>query len=98
MIAFEWDPLKARANLRKHHVAFQEAATVLRDSLAITILDPDHSEEEDRFITIGVSAKGRMLMVAHTDRGDRIRIISARVLSRSEREAYENEVTQRKGS
>lgn len=97
MIDFEWDPVKAKANLRKHRVAFQDAATVLRDSLAITILDPDHSEEEDRFITIGTSAKGSMLMVSHTDRGDRIRIISARELSRAEREAYENEVTKRKG-
>jgi uncharacterized DUF497 family protein len=76
MIEFEWDPLKARANLRKHHVAFQEAATVLRDPVGITILDPDHSEEEDRYITVGASARGRLLLVAHTDRGVRTRIIS----------------------
>jgi len=97
MIEFEWDPPKARANLQKHRVAFQEAATVLRDSLAITIFDPDHSQEEDRYITIGTSARGRILMVAHTDRGDRTRIISARELTRAEREAYENEVKRRKG-
>jgi uncharacterized DUF497 family protein len=97
MIEFEWDPPKARANLRRHRVAFQEAATVLRDSLAITIFDPDHSKEEDRYITIGASARGRILMVAHTDRGDRTRIISARELTRAEREAYENEVKRRKG-
>lgn len=97
MIEFEWDPPKARANLRKHHVAFQEAATVLRDSLAITIFDPGHSQEEDRYITIGASARGRILMVAHTDRGDRTRIMSARELTRAEREAYENEVKRRKG-
>ena len=97
MIEFEWDPPKARANLRKHRVAFQEAATVLRDSLAITIFDPDHSQEEDRYITIGASTRGRILMVAHTDRGDRTRIISARELIRAEREAYENEVKRRKG-
>jgi uncharacterized DUF497 family protein len=75
MIEFEWDPSKARTNLRKHRVAFHEAATVLRDSLAITVLDPDHSQEEDRYITIGVSVRGRILMVAHTDRGDRTRIL-----------------------
>jgi hypothetical protein len=97
MIEFEWDPSKARTNLRKHRVAFREAATVLRDSLAITVLDPDHSQEEDRYITIGVSVRGRILMVAHTDRGDRTRIISARELTRAEREAYENEVKRRKG-
>ena len=97
MIEFEWDPPKARANLRKHGVAFQKAATVRRDSLAITIFDPDHSQEEGRSITIGASARGRILMVAHTDRGDRTRIISARELTRAEREAYENEVKRRKG-
>jgi hypothetical protein len=75
MIEFEWDPSKARTNLRKHRVAFQGAATVLRDPLAITILDPDHSQEEDRYISIGASVSGRILMVAHTDRGDRTRII-----------------------
>jgi len=97
MIEFEWDPSKARTNLRKHRVAFQEAATVLRDPLAITVLDPDHSQEEDRYITVGSSIRGRILMVAHTDRGDRTRIISARELTRAEREAYENEVQRRKG-
>ena len=97
MIEFEWDPLKARANLGKHRVTFQEAATVLRDPLAITIFDPDHSEEEDRYITIGASARGRLLMVAHTDRGVRTRVISARELTRAEREAYEREVQRRKG-
>ena len=97
MIDFEWDPSKARANLRKHQVTFEEAATVLRDPLAITIFDPDHSQEEDRYITIGTSEGGLSLMVAHTDRQDRTRIISARALTRAEREAYENEVKRRKG-
>ena len=97
MIDFEWDPSKARANLRKHQVAFQEAATVLRDSLSITIFDPDHSEEEDRYLTIGTSNGGRALMVTHTDRKDRTRIISARALTRAEREAYENEIHRRNG-
>jgi len=97
MIEFEWDPSKAKTNLRKHRVAFHEAATVLRDSLAITIFDPDHSQEEDRYITVGASVRGRILMVAHTDRENRTRIISARELTRAEREAYENEVKRRKG-
>ncbi len=69
MIDFEWDPTKARLNLRKHGVTFYEAATVLRDPFGITIYDPDHSEEEDRFITIGTSGSHRLLMVSHTDRG-----------------------------
>ena len=95
MIQFEWDPAKAKMNLRKHGVAFREAATVLRDPLGITIFDPDHSDEEDRFITFGFSAAGRLLMVAHTERGERIRIISARRLTRAEREAYEQEIQRR---
>jgi uncharacterized DUF497 family protein len=97
MIQFEWDPTKAKINLRKHSVAFKEASTVFRDPLSITTYDPDHSEEEDRFITFGFSAAGRLLMVAHTDRGDRIRIISARELTHAEREAYEEEIQRRKG-
>jgi hypothetical protein len=97
MIDFEWDPAKARTNLRKHGVAFREAATVFRDALSITVYDPDHSEEEDRFITVGTSVAGRFLIVAHADRGTQTRIISARVLTRAEREAYENEIQRRKG-
>ena len=96
MIQFESDPAKAKMNLRKHGVAFREAATVLRDPLGITIFDPDHSDEKDRFITFGFSAAGRLLMVAHTERGERIRIISARGLTRAEREAYEQEIQRRK--
>ena len=96
MIDFEWDITKAKANLRKHRVAFSEATTVLRDRLSITIHDPDHSVDEDRYITIVASNTGRLLMVAHTDRGDRSRIISARTLIRKEREAYETEIKKRK--
>jgi uncharacterized protein len=96
MIQFEWDPSKARANLRKHGVPFREAAGVFWDPLSITIFDPDHSQEEDRFITFGLSVGGRLLMVAHTDRGERIRIISTRELTREEREAYEEEIQRRK--
>lgn len=95
MIDFEWDPVKARTNLRKHGVAFRDAASVFRDPFSITVYDPDHSEEEDRFITVGTSVAGRSLIVSHTDRGTRIRIISARELTRAEREAYENEIQRR---
>jgi hypothetical protein len=97
MIDFEWDPDKARTNLRKHGVAFKEAATVFRDPLSITVYDPDHSEEENRFVTVGSSVAGRLLIVAHTDRGARTRIISARELTHTESEAYENEIQRRKG-
>ena len=97
MIDFEWDITKAKTNLRKHRVSFTEATTVLRDRLSITIHDPDHSANEERYITIGASITGRFLMVAHTDRGDRTRIISARELTRKERKAYETEIQKRKG-
>jgi uncharacterized DUF497 family protein len=88
---FEWDPSKAEINLRKHGVSFTEAGTVFGDELAITIPDPDHSKSEDRFITIGWSSQRRLLMVSHTDRDNRIRIISARELTKAERKAYEEE-------
>ena len=88
---FEWDPRKAESNLRKHGVSFIEAGTVFADELAITVRDPDHSKNEDRYITIGWSNRRRLLMVAHTDRGNRIRIISARELTPGERKAYEKE-------
>jgi uncharacterized DUF497 family protein len=86
---FEWDPLKAAGNLRKHNVAFTEAATVLGDDLGITVPDPDHSRDELRYITVGLSSRGRLLMVAYAEREQRIRIISARKLTRNERRAYE---------
>lgn len=86
---FEWDSQKANSNLKKHGVSFQEAASVLGDSLSITYYDPDHSVREHRFITVGMSRFGRVLMVAHTDRGDNIRIISARKMTRKERKYYE---------
>ena len=79
-IDFEWDPNKAVRNLQKHGVSFEEAATVIRDDLSISVPDPDHSIEEGRFITVGMSSQNRLLMVAHTERGDLIRIISAREL------------------
>jgi hypothetical protein len=86
---FEWDPDKADHNLGKHRVAFAEAATVFGDARALSFFDPDHSEDEDRFLTFGFSARGRLLVVSHTDRNDRTRIISARVASRRERGIYE---------
>lgn len=94
---FEWDSAKATANLRKHRVSFVEASSVFLDPLAITIFDPEHSHEEDQYITVGVSAAGRILMVAHTDRRNRVRIINARELTRTERRDYENEIKRRNG-
>lgn len=86
---FEWDPNKAASNLRKHGVTFGEAATVLGDPLSITVLDPDHSLEEDRYITVGLSYRLRLLIVAHVERDARTRIISARELTRKEKKAFE---------
>ena len=88
---FEWDPAKARRNRRKHRVSFQEAATVFGDPLAMTFLDPDHSASEQRFITVGVSSTNRILIVAHADRGENVRIISARRATQIERKYYEEE-------
>ena len=89
---FEWDPRKATRNLRKHRVSFNEAAMVLNDPLSITVPDPDRSTEERRYLTIGMSDRLRPLIVAHTERGNRVRIISARQLTSDEREAYEEEI------
>ncbi len=86
---FEWDPDKGIRNLVKHGVAFTDAATVFGDPLATTFADPDHADYEDRFVTFGRSTAGQLLIVAHTDREDRTRIISARRASRGERKIYE---------
>jgi uncharacterized protein len=88
-IDFEWDPNKAAQNLRKHSVTFEEAATVFRDDLSITVPDPDHSMEEERVITVGLSSRNRLLIVSHVERGDCIRIISARELTPREKRQYE---------
>ena len=86
---FEWDPKKAGANVQKYDVTFQEAAAVFGDPLAITFEDPDHSEDENRYITFGLSSQERLLVVSHTERGGRTRIISARLMDRKERRIYE---------
>jgi len=88
-VTYEWDPAKAAANAKKHRVRFEEAASVFLDPLALTFPDPDHSEEEDREITIGCSARRRVLFVAHTARAARLRIISARRATRREQKQYE---------
>ncbi len=88
-LVFEWDESKAALNGRKHGVTFEEASTVFADPLSVTIYDPVHSDDEDRYIVLGESQRRRLLVVVFTDRGDRIRIISARVASRRERKDYE---------
>jgi hypothetical protein len=86
---FEWDPRKDVSNQQKHGVGFREATTLFGDPLATTFPDMDHSTSEQRFLTIGVSATGRLLVVAHTEREQAIRIISARPVTRYERKFYE---------
>ena len=86
---FEWDPEKAKVNIRKHKVSFYEAATALSDPMAATGIDPDHSIGEFRYITFGVSNRGRLLVVAHTEREEAIRIISAPRAIKGERKIYE---------
>ena len=90
MTKFEWDQRKAKMNIRKHRVSFEEAATVfLLDEFLSTSEDPDHAYGERRFITVGLSAKRRLLTICHAERGEFIRIISARPVTRHEREIYE---------
>ncbi len=86
---FEWDPAKAKRNRRRHRVSFEQAATVFGDPLAVTYQDPDHSDSEQRFITVGMSSAGWILLVAHTERNENIRIISARKATDHERKHYE---------
>jgi uncharacterized DUF497 family protein len=88
-VRFTWDPVKAAVNLRKHGVSFVEATTALRDELALTGGDPDHSLGEDRFVTFGMSSLHRLLAVAHIERGDVVRLISARPATKMERKLYE---------
>jgi uncharacterized DUF497 family protein len=91
---FQWDENKAGTNLAKHGVSFEEAATAFADPLSLTIPDPVHSQSEDRFIMLGTSHNGKLLVVVHTERRNSIRIISARRASRKERKSYEESTQQ----
>lgn len=86
---FEWDPPKASANVKKHGITFDEAATVFLDPMALSGPDPDHSLDESRYISFGMSSLGHLLAVSHTYRPDGIRLISARRVTRAERKLYE---------
>jgi uncharacterized protein len=91
-VVYEWDARKAASNLKKHSVSFEEAATVFLDVFAITFSDPDHSLDEHREITIGHTMERRLIFLSHCQREDRIRIISARLATRSERHHYEEAI------
>jgi uncharacterized protein len=86
---FEWDPKKAKQNIQKHGISFDEAVTVFYDPLSATFDDPDHSEGEQRYITIGFSFQNHLLVIAHTEKEDYVRIISARVATAHERKKHE---------
>ena len=86
---FEWNKNKAVKNLSKHGVSFEEAKTVFDDPLYVDFYDPEHSESEERYLIVGESDRGRLLIVSYTERGDAVRLISAREVTRTEREAYE---------
>ena len=88
-LTFEWDSAKAESNVQKHEVSFKEATTVFRDPLSVTVVDPDHSDGEIRFVIVGESNLGRLLVVSHAESMDNIRIISARLATRQERQDYE---------
>jgi hypothetical protein len=93
---FDWDINKYLINIEKHSVSFEEAATVFTDLLSLTIADPLHSYDEERFIIIGQSVKNRLVVVVHSDLGDTIRIISARLATKKERKFYESESNKRR--
>jgi uncharacterized DUF497 family protein len=88
-LTFEWDSRKAQSNLAKHGVGFEEASTIFGDPSSLTIPDPEHSLSEERYVTMGRAFTGKLLVVVHTERGDNIRVISARRASRRERKFYE---------
>jgi uncharacterized DUF497 family protein len=94
-VIYEWDAKKAKANLRKHGVSFEEAASVFLDPMAVTFSDPDHSAQEVREITIGHSARRRIVFLSHTRRGDRTRLISARKATKRERKQYEENISEK---
>ena len=87
---FEWDPEKAASNLAKHGVSFKEASTVFGDPLATTVPDPDHSFDEEREVTTGLSSQNRLVVVCHTNRGEAVRIFAARPATPNERRTYES--------
>jgi uncharacterized DUF497 family protein len=95
-LVFEWDEAKADANLRKHGVSFDEARTIFGDLWSATMPDPDHSVAEARFLTIGLSPRGKTLVVVHTDRGQNVRLISARRATRRERLQHEEDSPKRR--
>jgi len=92
MLIFEWDLKKAKTNLEKHGVSFEEASSAFKDNLSLTIDDPLHSNDEKRLVPIGMSYNNRILVVVHTEKGDNIRIISARKATKKERKYYESDV------
>jgi len=92
MLLFKWDVKKAKINIEKHGISFKEASTAFEDDLSLTIDDPLHSRDEERSVLIGMSYNNRTLVVVHTERGDHIRIISARKATKKEREYYESNV------
>lgn len=91
-LTFEWDSRKAQSNLSKHGVSFEAATTIFGDSMSLTMPDPEHSIAERRFITLGRAFTGKLLVVVHTDRGDNIRVISARRANKREQKFYEQKV------
>jgi len=92
MLIFEWDFKKSKTNIEKHGVSFEEASTAFRDPLSLTIDDPLHSRDEERLVLIGMSYNNHLLVIVHTERGDNIRIISARKATTKERKYYETNV------
>jgi len=89
LLTYEWDRRKEATNIKEHGVSFHEASTVFLDPLSMSFYDPDHSEDEDRFITLGIATTGKLLFISHTDRGTVTRIISAREATKKEQEGYE---------
>lgn len=87
---FQWDAEKAQSNLKKHGITFEEALTVFYDPLAATFDDPDHSQHERRLVTVGYSARGRLLLVCHTERARSVRLVSARPATKRERKRHES--------
>jgi len=89
-VEFEWNDQKANSNLKKHGVSFDEGATIFNDPEIATIFDPDHSKDEERYISLGTSIQGNLLVVVHAEREERIRVISCRRATKPERKAHEN--------